>query len=93
MARINGRHEPCLEYHDRLLGRASIAQRLAAQTCKAALDRRVFHDLEAATGERYHGIEVQRCGLRDGRIQKSKRGQFAMADASPILNEAKRRVG
>ncbi|MEO6298053.1 MAG: hypothetical protein ABIV25_01940 [Paracoccaceae bacterium] len=28
--------------------------------------------------------------LREGRIQKAKRGQYAMADASPILIEAKR---
>lgn len=31
--------------------------------------------------------------LRDGRIQKTKRGQFALAEASPILTEAKRIAG
>ena len=31
--------------------------------------------------------------LRDGRIQKTRRGQYALADTSPILSEAKRIAG
>jgi hypothetical protein len=31
--------------------------------------------------------------LRDGRLTKTARGEYAMADSSPILNEARRRAG
>ena len=31
--------------------------------------------------------------LRDGRIQKTVRGQFALSETSPILTEAKRIAG
>ena len=31
--------------------------------------------------------------LRDGRLTKTKRGQYALADTSPILTEARRQVG
>lgn len=57
----------------------------------------VFQQIEALTGDadqtREDGLRGFGRLLRDGRLTKTKRGLYALTEASPLLTEARRRVG
>ncbi len=87
------------------LGATSIAELLeaAGAYCTLVLDRPsfsrplLFEQIssmpERAELNREEGLRGFGKLLRDGRIQKSVRGQFALSETSPILTEAKRIAG